>query len=628
MTAMTLRILATSDLHAHLMPWDYSGDCASPALGLALTAGQIAQARAEVPNALLFDNGDFLQGSLLGDFYGLEHGLRPCEVHPVIAAMNHLNYDAVTLGNHEFSHGLDFLNRALAHARFPITSANIRRNPSSPATTEETFILHDLMIERELTTSTGTSHQLRIGVFGLCPTRVVQWESEAILGRLTVDDLLQAGQAAASDLRARGADIIIALSHSGIWPNCEADDSESGSFSLATRADVDVIIAGHTHHQFPDPAFQSLPGIDAAAGTIAGKPTVMPGCFGSHLGVIDLALQAKAGRICLAGHTVELRPTTNIAGDTTADAELVELVTAAHHSTVLWAHRPVGLSNVHLCSHFAPFADTAPARLLAEAMRSHLIRALGGEAQIDLPVLAASATFRAGGRGGPENYINMAPGPISIQNLADIYPHPNTVVGLRLTGAELSEWIERSASQFCTLKPGATDQPLIDEDFPAFNCDMIHGLHAVIDLSRPAGFATRRGMVATGSRRVVSLHYQGRAVAPADVFILATSSYRAGGGGGFPATGRAARIVLAGGRPIRSVMADYLSQTSYDTPRRPDGGKADILPPWSFAPLPGTSALFDTSAQARADDRDVKNFQLEDLGIQAESGCRRFRLWF
>ena len=580
---------------------------------------------------LLFDNGDFLQGSLLGDFYGLEHGLRPGEVHPVIAAMNHLNYDAVTLGNHEFSYGLDFLSRALAHARFPITSANIRRNLSSPSTTDEPFILHDLMIERELTAATGATHRLRIGVFGLCPTRVEQWENEAILGRITVGDLVKAGQAAASDLRARGADIIIALSHSGIWPNHAADDAESGSFSLAAKADVDVIVAGHTHHQFPGPVFRALPGIDAAAGTIAGKPTVMPGCFGSHLGVIDLALQAEAGRLRLAGHSVELRPVAAIDSEATAaaaaDTQLVGLVAAAHHSTVLWAHRPVGLSSLRLCSHFAPFADTAPARLLAEAMRSHLIRALGGEAQIDLPVLAASATFRAGGRGGAENYIDMAPGPISIQNLADIYPHPNTVVGLRLTGAELREWIERSTSQFCTLQPGESDQPLIDDDFPAFNCDMIHGLHAVIDLSRPPGFAARRGMAPTGSRRVISLQYQGRSVAPGDAFILATSSYRAGGGGGFPATGHAARIVLAGGRPIRSILADYLSQTSYDAPRRADGGIANVLPPWSFAPLPGTSALFDTSAQARADDRDVENFQLEDLGIQAESGCRRFRLW-
>ncbi len=122
-TLTRLRIMATTDLHMQILPWDYFGNCPAPGRGLARIAAMVARHRAAHPNTLLLDNGDFLHGNPLGDFAAsTASGDR---VHPGIAAMNALRYDAATLGNHDFNHGAAFLLRALAGARHPVTLANL-----------------------------------------------------------------------------------------------------------------------------------------------------------------------------------------------------------------------------------------------------------------------------------------------------------------------------------------------------------------------------------------------------------------------------------------------------------------------------------------------------------------------
>ena len=118
--AVHLRVIETTDLHQHLLPYDYYADRPLDGIGLAHAAHLIDAARAEAANALLFDNGDFLQGTPMGDLVAYEKGLREGDLHPVMAAMNALQFDAITLGNHEFNYGLDFLMKALTGAAFPV----------------------------------------------------------------------------------------------------------------------------------------------------------------------------------------------------------------------------------------------------------------------------------------------------------------------------------------------------------------------------------------------------------------------------------------------------------------------------------------------------------------------------
>ena len=85
-----LRVLETTDLHVNVFPYDYYRDAADETVGLSRTASLVAKARAEAPNSLLFDNGDLIQGSPLGDFVANRRGMKDGDVHPMIAAMNAL----------------------------------------------------------------------------------------------------------------------------------------------------------------------------------------------------------------------------------------------------------------------------------------------------------------------------------------------------------------------------------------------------------------------------------------------------------------------------------------------------------------------------------------------------------
>ena len=120
-----VRILETTDVHMHLLNHDYYQDKVTDEYGLAKTWSLIKAARAEVPNSLLFDNGDLLQGNPLGDYVARVKPLQPGHIHPAYKVLNQMGVDAANIGNHEFNYGLPFLKQALAGANFPIVSANV-----------------------------------------------------------------------------------------------------------------------------------------------------------------------------------------------------------------------------------------------------------------------------------------------------------------------------------------------------------------------------------------------------------------------------------------------------------------------------------------------------------------------
>ncbi|SQC18456.1 2',3'-cyclic-nucleotide 2'-phosphodiesterase [Klebsiella pneumoniae] len=121
-----LRIMETTDLHSNMMDLRLLQRCRHGEIRPGAYRTLIEQARAEVKNSVLVDNGDVIQGSPLGDYMAAK-GLKEGDVHPVYKAMNTLNYAVGNLGNHEFNYGLDFLHKALAGAKFPYVNAKYHR---------------------------------------------------------------------------------------------------------------------------------------------------------------------------------------------------------------------------------------------------------------------------------------------------------------------------------------------------------------------------------------------------------------------------------------------------------------------------------------------------------------------
>lgn len=608
-----LRILATSDLHANLLAWDYHTSRPCPQRGLARVATLIHKARFERPQSLLFDNGDFLHGTVLGDFIAettptLRSG-RPLHAHPMIAAMNALDYDAVALGNHEFGHGLGFLRRSLAAARFPIVCSNLYFKPTRGAPLAAPYLL----LHRDLRDRHGKLHRLKIGVLGFIPPQTTVWEKRYLKSRASVDDITASARHLVPELRARGADLIIALSHSGIGEAEAEPGAENASSALAEIDGIDVVIAGHTHLTFPT----------ASRADLAGKPAVMPGFFGSHLGVIDLTLRQSGKGWRMSGFGADTRPISQrdpVNGQVEAlvsdDAAIVEIARPAHQALLARTDVAVGHSPIPLHSHFALLTQSPPLALVAAAQADHLARVLAGTPLGDLPLLSAVAPFKAGGRGGPENYTDIPAGPLLARHINDLYIHPNSLSCLRVSGQDISDWLERSVSLYRQIAPGSTDATLIDEDFPSFNFDTIHGLSYHIDLATAPRFNTFGRVVAPEARRIRDLRYQGQPVRPDQSFALATNSYRAAGGVGFPGTGTA-QVVYEGNENNREVLAAYLRGGAVPAPTSLD---------WQFVPMPGSTVTLDLNRNAAAHLAEVPHLRLEPL-TQLATGFRRFRLY-
>ena len=623
--SLTLRLIATSDLHACLLPYDYCANRAVAGRSLSEVSRQIAAARAEAPNSLLLDNGDFLQGNPLADY--VASAPRRRRAHPVITAFNTLGYDAVTLGNHEFNYGIDFLSAALAQAQFPVVSANIATRLGKSPSRDKTFVPPFTILKRRVIDSAGHSHTLRIGVIGFAPPQIAVWDREHLGDHIRMRDILASARAWLPRLRARGADVIVALAHSGIGPAEPEDGMENAATALAALPEIDAVIAGHSHLTFPGQGIAAAPGIDPVLGLLSGKPAVMPGHSGSHVGIIDLVLsRTDQGhrRWIVASARARLgdKPGTTVI---TAPA-LRKAIGPDHRAALAWSRRVLGQTRVPLHSYFATTAPSAALGFIAAAKADHVRRALVGTDWGDLPVLGSAAPYRVGGRGGPENYTDIPAGVLRMRHLSDLYMFPNTLVALAVTGADLADWLELSAGLFRQTTPGATDAPLHDVAKPSFAFDTIPDLSYAIDLSQPARFVAVGRLVNPGARRIAGLSFEGRILDPARRMILVTNSHRASvaadGSGLMGHHSQPPQVVPVQSIRVQQVLEDHVAtHGTVGTPASSPTGS----PGWHFMPMPGTTLRI-RSGQGSADHMaDIAHMRPQRLADDAE-GFAHFRL--
>ncbi|MCB1397649.1 MAG: bifunctional 2',3'-cyclic-nucleotide 2'-phosphodiesterase/3'-nucleotidase [Rhodobacter sp.] len=612
---MHLRVIETTDLHLHLLPYDYYADRPWDGIGLVSAARLIEQARAEAPNALLFDNGDFLQGTPMGDYVAHERGLREGDVHPIIAAMNALDFDAITLGNHEFNYGLDFLMRAIDGAACPVVSSNLATRLGADPRRDRTLIKPYVLLDRQVTDGMGVAHPIRIGVIGFAPPQVVDWDNHALDGRLFARDIVGAARAWVPEMIEAGADLILALAHTGIGAARHSDGMENAAVPLARVPGIDALLTGHSHLVFPSPVFGAMPEVDITAGTIAGKPAVMGGCWGAHIGVIDLLLTRDGNRWQVLGTRSEVRSLSDTAtGTPPAKAHRVaEAVAEAHSDTLAAIRRPVGRSEKPMHSYFSHLGEFGSLRVVAQAQREYVAQRLTDPDLKGLPILSAVAPFKAGGRAGPAGYTDVPPGPLALRHIADLYAFPNAIAALCLTGAEVMEWLERSASAFNRVRPGSTGTLLRDGDFPGYNFEVIDPLQVEIDLSQPARYDAMGTLVDPEAHRVVTATLDGQPLDPDARYILCTNSYRAGGAGNF-AGARSANLILSDERVTRDIVRQFVARQ--DVLNGTEGAALRIKP------MPGTSVVFETGPAARQYLDAIAQFKPEPRGLTRQGFLR------
>jgi 2',3'-cyclic-nucleotide 2'-phosphodiesterase/3'-nucleotidase len=619
-----LRIMETTDIHVHVFPYDYYADKPNDTLGLARTASIIDGIRAEAGNSMLIDNGDFLQGNPMGDYIAYERGMKEGDKHPVVKAMNVLGYDAGTLGNHEFNYGLDFMFKVLAGAGFPYVCANLTKGQlASDPKKDELFLKPYVIVEKQIRDGSGATSPIKVGFIGFVPPQVMVWDSKNLEGKAQTRDIVEAAKAWVPVMKEEGADIVIALSHSGISGEGQSERMENASLYLAGVQGIDAVFTGHQHLVFPGTKdFDGIAGADPKKGTLMGKPAVMGGFWGSHMGLIDLLLEKDGKNWKIVDSTSEARPIYHrdqdrkIVADVKDKPEVIAAAKEEHEATLAYVRRPVGKTSAPLYSYFALVADDPSVQIVSNAQTWYIKEMLKDGQYKDLPVLSAAAPFKAGGRGGADYFTDVPAGDIAIKNVADLYLYPNTVQAVLITGAQVKDWLEMSAGMFNQVAPGSKDAPLLNAAFPSYNYDVIDGVTYQIDLSQPARFDKDGKVANPNAHRIVGLQFNGKAIDPEQKFVVATNNYRAGGGGKFPEIA-ADKVIFVAPDTNRDVIVRYIVDQGTINP------SADAN--WSFKPLPGTTALFETGPKARQFASAIKGAKIEDAG-DGENGFAKFRL--
>jgi 2',3'-cyclic-nucleotide 2'-phosphodiesterase/3'-nucleotidase len=564
MARALLRVLATSDVHMHLFSEDYRGGTQHPHRSLARLAHRIDAARSEAikegRSCLLLDNGDLHQGTALAGRIGAKDFAHIFE---------QLDYDALGLGNHDFDHGLDRLYAFAQASAVPVLSSNLRLTKPSDH------------IKSHVIVHKGT---LKIGICSVMPPATLLWNQAVLAGQAEFDDILACAEKTAQALRRQGADIVITLAHTGIGQMLE----ENALVPLAASGAVDAIIGGHTHLEFPGPDHAELDAANMQAGTLHGIPTVMPGFGAAKLGCIDLDIDLSAAAPRVQRSAARLIPSQET---DPADHPAFTSARAAHKATIAALDASLGPLKHSLSSSCVLVEPNALTALIAQVQSEVIAPQKPGSPFADLPLLSAVAPSRVGGRAGRTNYTYVPAGTLRERHILDISPFTNRIWAVRVSGAELRLWLEKSAIIF-NCQDHKEAKALLSPEIPGFNFDTIYGLSYEIDLMQPPRFSDLGAELAPQAQRICNLTYQGKPVANSDLFLVAGTDYRLCGGGNIPGLGPDKPMIRTDvtlDEALRAFFASGRGNTFTNSPA-----------PWKFAPSSrGLKTWFDTNPRAQ-----------------------------
>jgi 2',3'-cyclic-nucleotide 2'-phosphodiesterase/3'-nucleotidase len=649
-TTVTLALLETTDLHANVMSYNYYALADDTSLGLERTSTLVQAARAENPNNVLLDDGDVIQGTLLADLQAVAKPVACADTLAIHKAMNALKYDGGGMGNHEFNYGLPFLSQitntdfgipgvskpagACGAPTFPLVLTNV-----TGVTSQKPILPPYALLPRDFAAvapdGSKLTVKLNIGIMSFVPPQILEWDQKNLAGKVAVTGVQEAARQYVPELRSKGADLVVALSHGGLDTSAYSPKMENGSYHLSTTG-IDALMIGHSHLVFPkgketgapalDPSFAAIPAsanVDAVNGFVNGVPTVMAQSWGRRLGIIRMTLARQGGKWVVqpARTTVESRGFKYTDGATVvkADPAIAPLVATEHAATIAYAKQPLGVStDFEMSAYFALAGDVSAIQLVNQAQIDYVTKfiAASTDATIasykNIPVISCSAPFKAG-RNGASDFTDVAPGasaaaPVGLQvrNPGDLYLYSNNnLQAVKIKGSDLKAWLETAAKQFGQIDPAkATEQDLVPSYGTIYNYDVFYAennaLTYQIDVTKPVG------------SRIVNLTYLGKAVADGDDFIVATNDYRAGGGGNVPGIDGSKTI-------IKSPDANQAVVSNYLMAQGQAGGKVTLANngsarSWSFVKVATAGPVILRSAPghlALAQSSGIKNIVAE-----------------
>jgi 2',3'-cyclic-nucleotide 2'-phosphodiesterase (5'-nucleotidase family) len=497
-----LVVATTTDVHGRITAWDYYANRSEAIRGLTRAATIVDSVRAANPGrVILLDAGDLLQGNPLA--YVAAKVSRD-RANPIIAAMNAMQYDAAAIGNHEYNYGVPYLDSAVRQAKFPFLSANTYRVDPAGVHAYPPWTI----VERA---------GIKVGIVGATTPGVMLWDAENVRGRVRLGDIVPAVRDAAQEARRAGADIIIVTVHSGLNEPSSYDTVTTGvpSENVAARIasevpGIDLVLYGHSHKE-------------VRGSTIGKTLLIQPKNWATSVDVAHLVVSRVDG----AWRVTERRSDLVQAAVHAESPAVLAATDAIHRETVAYVTTPIGSTTERWTADSARLKDTPLIDFMLETER----KAAGS----DLASTAAFSTEAA-----------MGPGPITIAQVAQLYPYDNTLRAVRITGKQLRDYLEFSSRYYKTI--ASPTSPLETEpDIPGYNFDIVSGVDYAIDVSKPVGL------------RVIKLEYKGVPVRDSDTFTMALNNYRQTGGGGY-AMLNGAPVVYDKQQEIRQLLIDEVKR--------------------------------------------------------------------
>lgn len=455
-----LRILATSDLHGKFFPWDYALNAESVSGSVAQLATAIAQYRTD--STLLVDAGDTIQDNSADIFVGTG------DVHPMVQALNALNYDVWVTGNHEYNYGMDVVKKTIADMKATVLTGNVYDEDGAPIA--DGYAIFDV-------------DGVRVAVIGMVTPNITRWDA-VNLAKCTVTDPLEETRGIIDAIQGQ-YDVLVGVFHMGIGNEYGVANSGVADI-LSACPEFDMMVSSHEHRLIPSE-------------DINGALVVQNKNQAQTMAVIDLTLEKDGDGWRVADKAAE---SVTIA-DFEPDPAVVEMLHPYDAQARADAEQVIGRL---VDGPLAPENEIAeiPTAQIRDTALIDLINNV--QMYYTGAQVSAAALFVAD--------ANLLPGDIHKCDMAQVYKYTNTLYKLRMTGAQLKKYMEWSAEYYQTYAPGDLTIAF-NPEVRAYNYDMFEGVNYDVNIANAPG------------RRIENLTWpDGTPVQDDDDFDIAVNNYR------------------------------------------------------------------------------------------------------
>ena len=497
----TITILQTSDLHGMVNPFDYASNKENKT-SMAHAAAIIKAEREADPDLLLLDTGDTTQANYIQSFLDEEP-------HPMIEAMNYLEYDAWTLGNHEFNFDFKYTTKEIEEFQGVALGGNFYKADGT------------LWIDAyQIFEVDG----VKVAVFGVDAPHIPQWEKSdpGHYDNMKITNPDEETGKILDELEGK-ADVIIGSIHYGL----DGEYGVAGCREIAeTYGDrMDALFIGHAHATVNE--------------TIGGIPVLEPGSNGEFVSKVTLTLKADGDGWAVDKAEGELIDCAEVTPDPEFLAEFKDL----HEKSLELASREVGAVGKTFIDPLE-FLPGIPSAVLEDDAVTDLVNKVQMEragADVSLAALFDATS-------------NLQAGPFLHRDSVKIYKYDNTLYGVKVTGKQMKAIMEEKAGNFFNQYQPGDVTISFNPNIRLYNYDMFAGLDYEIDISKPAG------------SRIQNVVYKGQPLKDTDTMILALNNYRYGG---LVSAGliNEADVVYEGGA-VRDMITEYVE--ALDGPLMPE----------------------------------------------------------